>query len=266
VVSAGLARHACERTSATVTTQSARHAPAIDAAATPGLRARDVRFRYGSGPWIVDVQDFTLARGEHAVLTGPSGCGKSTFLNLIAGLLDPAQGSILIQGEDIHQARGAARDALRGRRIGMIFQTFNLLLGFSALENVAAPLMLAGVAPRQQHERAARLLSTLGLERHDALVEELSVGQQQRVAVARALACEPTLVLADEPTASLDDDNALAAIDLIREACSRAGASLLLVTHDRDVAARFERRHAFADLAASSVASASNLASSGGAA
>lgn len=228
----------------------------------PGLEARDVRFRYApGGAWIVDVRDFTLAQGEHAVLTGPSGCGKSTFLSLIAGLLDPAQGSILVRGENVHQARGAARDALRGRRIGMIFQTFNLLLGFSAMENVAAPLMLAGLSPREQQERAATLLSTLGIERRDALVEDLSVGQQQRVAVARALACEPALVLADEPTASLDDDNALAAIDLIREACTRAGASLLLVTHDRDVASRFERRHAFADLASSA-----DGASAGGAA
>ena len=196
---------------------------------------------------VVQIDALSVARGEHVLLTAPSGFGKSTLLQLIAGLINPTRGTVHVDGQDVHALHGAARDRFRGSRIGMIFQTFNLLHGFSACENVEAALLFAGVPEREHRERALGLLRSLGIERVDASVDKLSVGQQQRVAVARAIACKPVLVLADEPTASLDPENAHAAMKLIRKACSEAGAALLCVSHDPAMAAEFERR---VDLAA----------------
>lgn len=216
--------------------------PAPATVPTCALRIRGLRFRYGDeGPWTVDIAECTLAPGEQALLTGSSGSGKSTLLQLVAGLLDPRQGSVEIAGEEIHALRGAQRDLFRGRHVGMIFQTFQLLPGFTAIENVMLAL-LAAQHPRREHRpRAKALLDDLGIERHDAPVEQLSVGQQQRVAVARAVACRPTLVLADEPTASLDPENAIGAMDLIQETCRERGAALLCTSHDPAMRDRFER-------------------------
>lgn len=184
------------------------------------------------------------------MLTGSSGCGKSTLLHLIAGLIDTDAGAIRIAGADMTGTPRHRRDLLRAGRIGMIFQTFNLLTGFTALQNVMAAMMFSTtIAPREHHSRASDLLSSLGIQRVNADVGELSIGQQQRVAVARALACRPALVLADEPTASLDPENSAAAIDLIQTACRDNGAALLCVTHDPAVATRFARRFNISDLA-----------------
>jgi len=214
-----------------------------DAASAPSaLRVAGLRFRYGPGPWIIDLAELSLAPGEQVLLTGRSGSGKSTLLQLIAGLVDPLQGSVEVDGRNVHALSGSARDLFRGQRIGMIFQTFQLLPGFTARENVMLALLFAGRAPREQRERADRLLVELGIERADAAVDELSVGQQQRVAVARAVACNPSLVLADEPTASLDCENAGIAMDLIQESCRRTGAALLCASHDPALAARFTRK------------------------
>jgi ABC-type lipoprotein export system ATPase subunit len=210
------------------------------------LRVENLRFRYASGdpdqPFELRVKRLELEEGEQMLLTATSGGGKSTLLSLIAGLIDPLAGTVEVAGTNIHSLRGHARDLFRGRKIGMIFQTFNLLQGFSAAENIKAALMLAGKPPREQKEKAAALLSQLGITRPDAPVEQLSVGQQQRVAVARAVACGPALVLADEPTASLDPENAAKAIELIQRVCRESGAALLCVSHDPSMAARFERR------------------------
>ncbi len=225
----------------------------------PALLIRGLRFRYGPGssanngaanshPWVVDVRALDLAPAEQLLLTGSSGCGKSTLLSLIAGLLEPQGGAVVVAGQNVHALAGARRDLFRGRHIGMIFQTFNLLHGFSALENVMAAFLFSGVPARQHRSRAAALLRHLGIERMDADPDSLSVGQQQRVAVARALACNPVLVLADEPTASLDPENSAAAIGLIQSACREKGAALLCVSHDPSVASRFERVKAFGDL------------------
>lgn len=210
-----------------------------------GMRALSVEnltFRYPASGWELRVPTLTLAKGEQLLLVSPSGAGKSTLLNVVAGLLEPATGSVRIAEENIHTLRGAARDAFRGRHVGMIFQTFNLLQGFTAAENVMAALLFAGVPEREHRTRAHAVLQRLGITRLDAPVEDMSVGQQQRVAVARAMVCDPVLVLADEPTASLDPTNAHAAMDLIQEVCREKHAALLCVSHDPAMASRFERR------------------------
>ncbi len=220
--------------------------------AKAALSIRALKFRYpgaADGGWIVDVGRLDLAPGEQMLLTGGSGRGKSTLLQLIAGLLDPTQGHVAVDGIEMHFLHGARRDLHRGQKIGMIFQTFNLLHGFSALENVMAAMMFSAI-PRSEHRlRAVRLLTHLGIERAEARPDSMSVGQQQRVAVARAMACDPVLVLADEPTASLDPENSVAAMDLIQNACREKGAALLCVSHDPAMKERFERRASLGELA-----------------
>lgn len=218
-------------------------------AADVALNIRGLTFRYtgsatdgDAAPWTIDIPSLELARGEQMLLTGGSGRGKSTLLQLIAGLLDPASGEVLVAGQNIHQLRGAKRDLYRGRSIGMIFQTFNLLQGFSAIENVMIALMFSDVPSREHRDRAAKLLTRLGITEPDRKPEAMSVGQQQRIAVARSLACGPALVLADEPTASLDPENAETAMELIQNACRDSGAALLCVSHDPAMAERFSRR------------------------
>lgn len=230
----------------------------IAPASTDALRIEGLRFKYPSrgedapidaGPgWVVDVRELRLGRSEQLLLTGGSGTGKSTLLHLIAGLDDPSEGRVTVASRDIHALRGAARDRFRGRHLGMIFQTFNLLHGFSALENVMAALMFSAIPAREHRERARSLLDRLGIRRVEAPPDRLSVGQQQRIAVARAVACGPELVLADEPTASLDPENAGGAMDLIQEACRTSGAALLCVSHDRSLADRFEHRRALGEV------------------
>jgi ABC-type lipoprotein export system ATPase subunit len=207
------------------------------------LEIRDLEFGYVSGgdAWRLRVPELTLEAGERVLLTGGSGSGKSTLLHVIAGLLDPAQGRVLVAGQNVHELKGGARDEFRGRHIGMIFQTFNLLPGFTALENVMLALMFSARRASEHLGVARRLLQELGVEGEHAVPEELSVGQQQRVAVARAVACEPALVLADEPTASLDPENGAVAMDLIQRACRQHGAALLCVSHDPSLVGRFER-------------------------
>jgi ABC-type lipoprotein export system ATPase subunit len=216
------------------------------------LSIRGLKFTYapsGEGPLALDIPALDLAPGEQMLLTGGSGSGKSTLLQLIAGLLDPTKGHISVGGINIHDLKGARRDLYRGQKIGMIFQTFNLLHGFSAIENVMAALMFSAIPPREHRARAAALLAKLGIERPDAQSDRLSVGQQQRVAVARALACHPVLVLADEPTASLDPENSAAAMDLIQGACRDNGAALLCTSHDPAMKSRFPKLASLAELA-----------------
>lgn len=213
------------------------------------LGIRDLKFRYApGGPWVVDVAALDLEPGEQMLLVGESGRGKSTLLNLIAGLIDPVQGRVFVGGTDIHSIHGAARDMHRGRTIGVIFQTFNLLHGFSAVENVMTAMMFSDIPRREHREKAEQLLEHLGIERPDADPDKLSVGQQQRVAVARAVACDPVLVLADEPTASLDPENAVTAMDLIEAICREKNAALLCVSHDPSMKDRFERQCSLGDL------------------
>jgi len=215
---------------------------------SPALSITDLSFSYpGDRSPVIEIGRYELPRGAQALLAGGSGSGKSTLLQLIAGLLDPTSGSLEVGGTDIHALGGAKRDLYRGQTIGVIFQTFNLLDGFTATENVMAAMMFSKI-PRKEHKpRAEKLLAHLGIDRPHATPAELSVGQQQRVAVARAVACDPILVLADEPTASLDPENASVAMDLIQSTCKDTGAALLCTSHDPAVWERFETR---AELAA----------------
>jgi len=210
-------------------------------ASAPALAIRDLRFSYPAASWALSVPHFEMAAGEHVLLVGGSGRGKSTLLQVVAGLRELGSGSVEVAGTRMDALRGAARDQARGRSIGMIFQTFNLLHGFSALENVLAALMFSSMPAASHEQRARTLLSTLGIAAADADVDQLSVGQQQRVAVARALAARPALVLADEPTASLDPENTETAMDLIQSACRAEGAALLCTSHDPAMRARFAR-------------------------
>ena len=187
---------------------------------------------------VVDVPDFRLEAQSQVALSGESGSGKTTFLNLIAGILAPDTGSIKLNGQELAGLAESARDRVRATTIGYIFQTFNLLQGYTALENV---LLGMSFGPGADWEFAKALLKRVGLEaKLNHLPRQLSTGQQQRVAVARALANRPKLVLADEPTGNLDHANAREAMKLIREACRENGAALLLVSHDREVLGQFE--------------------------
>ncbi len=200
----------------------------------------------GSRHQVVDVASFRLEARQQVALAGQSGSGKTTFLNLIAGILAPDSGTIRLDGVDVSSLGEAERDRMRATSIGYIFQTFNLLHGFTVLENV---LLGMTFGPGADRAFAESLLKRVGLEdRLHHRPRQLSTGQQQRVAVARALANKPKLVLADEPTGNLDFRNATDALRLVREACSENGAALLLVSHDREVLAQFETRFDLAQL------------------
>ncbi|MHC5115401.1 MAG: ABC transporter ATP-binding protein [Planctomycetota bacterium] len=221
----------------------------------PALDIHDLKYRYAtSAEWALDVARLELGPGEQMLLTGGSGSGKSTLLHLVCGLMEPAAGRVTVNGTDMHALRGAKRDLFRGRTIGMIFQTFNLLHGFTALENVTAAMMFSSIPKRTHRAEAEALLRHLGLDEVRRSADRLSIGQQQRVAVARAVACHPKLVLADEPTASLDPENAATAIALIKEACREQGAALLCVSHDPALAGAFERTASIDDLRATAPA------------
>ena len=198
----------------------------------------------GSGHRVVELPEFSLAAGAQLALRGESGTGKTTFLNLIAGILAADSGSVVLDGHELAKLGEARRDRLRAETIGYIFQTFNLLQGHTVLENVELG-MAFGRGVNRAH--AESLLKRVGLgDRLHHYPRQLSTGQQQRVAVARALANSPNLVLADEPTGNLDRRNARESLTLIREVCRETGAALLLVSHDERVLASFEHMQDFA--------------------
>jgi ABC-type lipoprotein export system ATPase subunit len=189
---------------------------------------------------ILDVQRLELAAGEQAVIRGRSGGGKTTLLNAIAGLTTVDEGRILVNGTDVTRLPEAVRDRFRARNIGFVFQTFNLLPSFTALENVQ--LGMTFTRQRSEPKRAAELLKRVGLgHRLSHKPAALSVGEQQRVAVARALVNHPALLLADEPTANIDPAHQQQVVDLLREACRDENVAMLLVTHSPEVASQFER-------------------------
>ncbi len=189
---------------------------------------------------VLDVRTFQVDAGEQVLLMGRSGSGKTTLLHIIAGITRADRGRVEIAGVNVAALGEAERDRFRALNLGYVFQTFNLLAGFSALENVLLAMTFAGRPP--QVDRAKQLLDRVGLShRLNHRPSMMSVGEQQRVAVARALVNKPKLLLADEPTANVDTRNQQQVIDLLRERCREEGVSLLLVTHAPEVAKQFER-------------------------
>jgi putative ABC transport system ATP-binding protein len=216
------------------------------------LRCRGVTRRYerrGLEPLVaVAGVELELDAAEFIAIEGPSGSGKTTLLGLLAGLELPDEGEIEILGHDVRRLSPTERARLRQRRIGIVFQSFGLIASLSAGENVALPLALAGVLEQARRERAALSLADVGLAiPFDARVDELSGGERQRVGVARALAADPALILADEPTGSLDAENGGIVLDLLADAVRRRGIALVLVTHDPLSAARADRRYRMKD-------------------
>jgi len=189
---------------------------------------------------ILDVPRLKLAAGEQVVIRGRSGGGKTTLLNVIAGLATVDEGRVVVDGTDVTRLPEVARDRFRARHIGFVFQTFNLLAGFTALENVLLGMTFTG--QRKDSRRAAELLDRVGLgKRLTHKPAALSIGEQQRVAVARALVNRPVLLLADEPTANIDPAHQQQVVDLLREVCRVEKVAMLLVTHSPEVAGQFER-------------------------
>jgi putative ABC transport system ATP-binding protein len=188
-----------------------------------------------------------IARGAFVAVLGPSGSGKTTLLQCLSGLDDIDSGSVEIDGEDVHRMSDARRAAQRARLMGFVFQSLNLIPVFSATENVELPLLLNGSSPAEARRKAEATLDRVGLTRRlGHRPDELSGGEQQRVAVARALAARPALVWADEPTGSLDTANAAEVVELLAELHAE-GMTLVLVTHDATVAARAQRRLSMRD-------------------
>jgi len=208
------------------------------------LRLKDVRKSFvepnGTKLPILDIAEFHVAPAEQLALVGHSGCGKTTLLHVISGITRPDCGRVEIDGQEISQLREARRDRFRAENIGYVFQTFNLLRAFSALENVM--LGMAFVGGRADHDRARQLLEQVGLgHRLTHKPNQLSVGEQQRVAVARALANRPKLLLADEPTANIDARHQQQVVDLLRDRCRDEHVAVVMVTHSDDVAGQFDR-------------------------
>jgi putative ABC transport system ATP-binding protein len=185
---------------------------------------------------------FQVAEGDYVSVVGPSGGGKSTLLLMLGGMLSPSSGKVFLDGQSLYDLAPDQRAAIRREKIGFVFQTFNLMPYLSAVENVQMPLFLAGNDETSQRDIAVSLLKRVGLaERLEHKPAELSVGQQQRVALARVLAGEPTLILADEPTGNLDPDTAAHVLSFLEEVHNE-GRTIVMVTHDPDAASRAKRR------------------------
>ncbi len=199
----------------------------------------DLVFRYGEHE-AVNLERFQVSAGESVAVIGPSGCGKTTFLHLLAGLLQPTAGNIRILGREITKMSGAEIDRFRGQRLGMVFQRLLLMSALTVHQNIALAQRLA--RKPGDKSRIDTLLQQLGVaELAHRKPRMLSQGQAQRVAIARALVHGPAIVLADEPTSSLDDDHAGAALKLLRDSARAAGAALLVVTHDQRIRGQLDR-------------------------
>jgi len=229
----------------------------------PVVELSDVRFSWSAtSPIVIDIESLRVDDGERILLRGPSGSGKSTLLSLLAGVVAPTQGTIRVLGQDIGRLGSAGRDRFRADHIGLIFQMFNLIPYLSVVENVSLP---CGFSERRRSramqsagsvkDEAVRLLAHLDMA--DAAIlgrpaSELSVGQQQRVAAARALIGAPQLLIADEPTSSLDADRRSAFLDLLFRECEQGRITLIFVSHDASLESRFDRAISFAAINRSS--------------
>ena len=216
--------------------------------AEPIVSISNLSFAWTPGNEVLDISDFQLKAGERLFLRGASGSGKSTLLGIIAGVLEAGSGEVIVLGQDLATLEPAARDRLRADHLGVIFQMFNLVPYLSVIGNVTLPLRFSpkrrAAINGNEDDEARRLLSRLGLTDETLLtrrVSDLSVGQQQRVAAARALIGGPEIVIADEPTSALDADARDQFIDLLSQEARRTGAALLFVSHDAGLATHFDR-------------------------
>jgi putative ABC transport system ATP-binding protein len=203
--------------------------------------------------------DLEVWPGEMTLLVGPSGCGKTTLISIIAGLLEPTAGEVVVLGSSLTRMRGRDKVAFRGRNIGFVFQQYNLLPSLTAAENAAVPLLIAGHPRRQAVARATELLDAVGMgSRAGALPSQLSGGQQQRVAIARALLHEPRLLVCDEPTAALDAHSGQTVMELIKRVAVQPDRAVIVVTHDNRVFGFGDRMVTMSDGRVESVTSAKN--------
>jgi putative ABC transport system ATP-binding protein len=212
-------------------------------------------FAWPAAPTLLRIDRFQVARGERVFLRGPSGSGKSTLLGLIGGVLAPTAGSVRVLGKPLHDISAAERDRFRGEHVGFVFQMFNLIPYLSVRENVLlalrfAPARATRIAAGERAGEAGRLLAALGLDPKllDRPVTQLSMGQQQRVAAARALLGRPELVVADEPTSALDHDARESFLRLLMQECAAHGTTLLFVSHDPTLGALFDRQYSLPEL------------------
>ena len=203
------------------------------------IHARDLRKTYHVGDQMVqalDGLDLDIRANEYVALMGPSGSGKSTLMNMLGCLDSPTSGKYILNGQDVSRLDDAALAEIRNREIGFVFQTFNLLPRYTALENVALPMIYGGFSKSERDARAREVLTQVGLgDRMDHKPNELSGGQRQRVAVARALVMKPSIILADEPTGNLDTATSLEVMQLFSD-IQKAGNTVILVTHEEDIA------------------------------
>jgi ABC-type lipoprotein export system ATPase subunit len=212
----------------------------------------------------VDRVSFKIAPRQLVAITGPSGCGKTTLMYLLGNLEKPTSGTLLIDGIDVGALRGRKENAFRSKKVGFVFQSFNLIPNLSALENVMLPMEIVGKRRGERQERARHLLLQVGLEekRHTHRPGKLSGGQQQRVAIARALANNPAVILADEPTGNLDSKTGRRIVELLVQ-LAHQGRTVVVVTHDRSIARLADKRMELEDGRIISIKNNSNLAQSG---
>ncbi len=221
---------------------------------SPAIAIDGLQFAYGAGPRVLDVPSLTVPRGSRVFLHGPSGCGKTTLLGILAGVLHATTGTVRVLDRDLGQLRGSQRDAFRAEHIGYVFQQFNLIPYLSAYDNIALPCRLdarrrarlGGVSLDAAIRDVAQQLDIITLL--DQQSTALSVGQQQRVAAARALLAAPELVICDEPTSSLDTDRRDAFLALLAASVAQANATLLFVSHDASLGERFDTQLSLPDL------------------
>ena len=210
------------------------------------ISLKNLSREYKSGARTVHALDdvsVEIARNQFVAVCGPSGCGKSTLIHLLAGLDHPTSGEIFVDNLALHSADDAALTQYRRRQVGLVFQFFNLLPTMSVLENVSLPLLLQGVAPNEADERAGELIALVGLgERAGHFIHQLSGGEQQRTAIARALVHRPAMVIADEPTGNLDSQSAASVMQLLEKIGRDALTTLIVVTHSEEVARAASRR------------------------
>jgi len=212
----------------------------------PSISIQSLVFAYGNGPEIIDISHLTIAAGERVFLHGPSGCGKTTLLGLLTGILPSPRGSVRVLGRALDTMSSAERDRFRGDHVGYLFQMFNLLPYLDALENITLPLRInSGRRAKLKGspiDEARRIAGSLGIgELLDRPVTKLSVGQQQRVAAARALIGSPELLICDEPTSALDEVHRDSFLDLLVKTASANKTTVVFVSHDRNLATRFDR-------------------------